>query len=251
MRIRWSLLSELPVPADASLPEWLGPAERRHAGGLHVPKRRADWLRGRFAAKRLAARILREVAGEEIGLDGFDIVAGPSGAPVVRLAEGGTLPAGVSISHSEGSAFCAAWGDAPGDLSAGVDLERIAPRSEGLVRDFFRPAEASAWETLAPGSARDAFATAVWSAKEAVLKALRLGLTVDTRSVEILLSRSPAPGVPGLPRPEGGGWMGFAACCAPGLPGGDQPLAGFWREQDGFVLSVAVAGGRSEHSHAA
>ena len=251
MTISWTLLSELPAGAASHPAAWLGPEERRRLGSFRVEKRRGDWLRGRLAAKCLVARVLGETGHSEPSPDALEIVAEPSGAPTVRLAGGKALPVGVSISHSEGSAFCAAWGGAPGDLSAGVDLERIAPRSEGLVRDFFRPAEASAWETLAPGSARDAFATAVWSAKEAVLKALRLGLTVDTRSVEILLSRSPAPGVPGLPRPEGGGWMGFAACCAPGLPGGDRLLAGFWREQDGFVLSVAVAGGRSERSHAA
>jgi 4'-phosphopantetheinyl transferase len=240
--IHWTLLSDLSAGSAAPPPAWLGPAERRRAQGLLVEKRRADWLLGRLAAKRLVARILAEVVRMDLPLDAFDIVTEPSGAPVVRLADGGTLPVGVSISHSEGTAFCAAWSDAGGILSVGADLERIAPRPEGFVRDFFRPAEAAAWEALPAGSGRDLFASAVWSAKEAVLKALRLGLSVDTRSVEILLSEEEASGAGGLPRPDGGGWKGFAACCSPGLPGGEVPIAGFWREKDGFVMTVAVAG---------
>jgi 4'-phosphopantetheinyl transferase len=240
--IHWTLLSDLPPAPAAPPPAWLGPAERRSAQGLLVEKRRADWLLGRLAAKRLVARILAEVVRMDLPLDAFDIVTEPSGAPIVRLADGGTLPVGVSISHSEGTAFCAAWADAGGILSVGADLERIAPRPEGFVRDFFRPSEAAAWEALPAGSERDLFASAVWSAKESVLKALRLGLTVDTRSVEILFSEEEAVGAAGLPRPDGGGWKGFAACCAPDLPGGDAPIAGFWRKKDGYVMTLAVTG---------
>ena len=242
MTIHWALLSDLPPVSAAPSPAWLGPAERQRAEVLRAEKRRGDWLLGRFAAKRLVARILAEIVRMDLALEAFDIVADHSGAPVVRLADGGRLPVGVSISHSAGTAFCAAWVDSGSGLSVGADLERLAPRSEAFVRDFFRPAEIEAWEAFPAGPSRDAFATAIWSAKEAVLKALRLGLTIDTRSVEILLSDGEAGSVPGLPRPDGGGWKGFAACCSPLVPGGDRPLAGFWHEKDGFVMTVAIAG---------
>ncbi len=241
MTIHWTLLSDVPAAAPAP-PAWLGPAERQRAETLRVEKRRGDWLLGRLAAKRLVARILAEVVRMDLALEDFDIVADHSGAPVVRLADGGTLPVGVSISHSEGTAFCAAWADSGTGISVGADLERIAPRASAFVQDFFRPAEIETWNGLPEGPSRDTFATAVWSAKEAVLKALRLGLTVDTRSVEILLSGEDAVGVRGLPRPDGGGWKDFAACCSPLIPGGERPLAGFWQEKDGFVLTVAIAG---------
>jgi len=242
MTIHWALLSDLPPLPAVPPPTWLGPAERQRAELLRAEKRRGDWLLGRLAAKRLVARILAEVVRMDLALDAFDIVADHLGAPVVRLADGGRLPVGVSISHSDGTAFCAAWADSGSGLSVGADLEKIAPRSAAFVLDFFRPAEIEAWEALPAGPSRDAFATAIWSAKEAVLKALRLGLTVDTRSVEILLSDEEAAGLPGLPRPDGGGWKGFAACCSPLVPGGDRALAGFWHEKDGFVMTVAIAG---------
>jgi phosphopantetheinyl transferase len=238
--IHWALLSDLPPAPPAQ--EWLGPAERRRLEELRIGKRRVDWLLGRLAAKRLVTNVLADVARIDLPLDAFDIAAELSGAPAVRLADGRTLPVGVSISHSDGTAFCAAWAETGAGLSVGADIERLAPRTEGLVRDFFGPAEIAVWETLPAGPGRDAFASAVWSAKESVLKALRLGLTADTRSVRIALSDEDAVGAAGLPRPEGGGWKGFAACCVADLPGRLLPIAGFRREMNGFVMTMAVAG---------
>jgi len=237
--ISWTLLSELPAGAASHPAAWLGPEERRRLGSFRVEKRRGDWLRGRLAAKCLVARVLGESGHSEPSPDALEIVAEPSGAPTVRLAGGKALPVGVSISHSEGTAFCAAWPDGGGRLRVGVDLERIAPRSPGLVRDFFRAEEAAAWDAL-PADARAPFATAVWSTKESVLKALRIGLRADTRSVGILLSHRNASPKDGLPPPEGGGWKGFTASIDPALPGGGRPLSGYWREEKGFVLTVAV-----------
>ena len=239
MTISWTLLSELPAGAASHPAAWLGPEERRRLESLRFEKRRGDWLRGRLAAKCLVARVLGETGHAEPAPDALEIVAEPSGAPTVRLAGGKALPVGVSISHSAGTAFCAAWPDGGGKLRVGVDLEHIAPRSPGLVRDFFRPEEAAAWDAL-PAAARAPFATAVWSTKESVLKALRIGLRADTRSVGILLSNRSASPTEGLPRPEGGGWKGFTVSLDPALGGGGQPLAGYWREEDGFVLTVAV-----------
>ena len=247
MTIHWSLLASLPVP-PAGTPAWLGPTERQTLAALRIPKRRADWLLGRLRGEDASSRASFPKSSRiERPLDAFDIVVELSGAPLVRLAEGGKrLPVGVSISHSEGMAFSAAWAETGDGLSAGADLERIAPREAGLVRDFFRPHEIDAWGALSPGGDRDIFATAVWSAKEAVLKALRVGLAVDTLSVGIILSESEATGLPGLPRPDGGGWKGFEALVSPGVPGGDRPLAGFWREDAGFVLTLAISGPKRE-----
>ncbi len=143
------------------------------------------------------------------------------------------------MSHSDGTAFCAAWPDPDGGLAAGADLERIEPRSGALVRDFFSESESTAWEARAPGRPRDTFATAIWSAKEAVLKALRLGLTVDTRGIDCELFPDPAPADDSIPGPEGNGWRRFTVRVAPAA-GGAAGLAGFWREEEGFVLTLAV-----------
>lgn len=241
MTFPWALLTG-PPPALPGVPGWLGPAERQRLATLRLPKRRADWLLGRFAAKRLARRLLFDLVRMDLALGEFDIVAEPSGAPVVRLADGGTLPVGVTISHSHGTAFAAAWDDTGDGYSVGADLERISPGPSALVGDFFRPEEIVAWEVLPPGTARDSYATTIWSAKEAVLKSLRVGLAVDTRGVGILLSESEATIGHDLPRPVGSGWKSFEARVASDVPGGGRSFAGFFREQEGFVLTMAVAG---------
>jgi len=232
--IAWTLTGPAPPAAEAE--GWLSPAERLALAALRLPKRRADWLAGRRAAKSLVRPLAGEILGTEIAFRELEILAAPSGAPEVRLASGAPLGVGVSISHSDGRAFAAAWRGP--EISVGADLERIAPRSAGLVRDFFGSGERAGWEALAAGAERDLFATAVWSAKEAVLKALRLGLAADTRAVAIRLGAadSPAPG-----RPAGAAWARFAASVDAGVPGAGKTIAGFLREEEGFVLAVAVA----------
>jgi|GEM_PF-5107479 hypothetical protein len=97
-----------------------------------------------------------------------------------------------------------------------------------LVNDYFTANEiarvnASAVET------RNLVIHAIWSAKEASLKAWHKGLRVDTRAVEIALApfeRAPAE------------WMLFQIRCG----GADfvPPLQGWWRVQGDFVLTLAA-----------
>jgi phosphopantetheinyl transferase len=116
----------------------------------------------------------------------------------------------------------------------GCDLEKLEPRSSAFVHDFFDDAEVAAWEK-APD--RDLFANAVWSAKEAVLKALGLGLSVDTRHVHVRLGNRPESSR--RFRPFEAAWV--------------EPLAepvrvpGWCRAADGWVETLAVpAGPRKE-----
>jgi 4'-phosphopantetheinyl transferase len=241
--IRWNLRAGPPPGGrGGSLPTWLGPSERAHAARLLVPKRRADFLLGRWAAKELLAGLLASPRGGAPPLDSYEIVPGPRGAPVVRRPDGARLPFGVSVSHSDGTAFCAAWPDPDDALAAGADLERIEARSEAFVRDFFTDAETAAWDARPAGGPRDLLATALWSAKEAVLKALRLGLTVDTRHIDCDLFPAPVPSEETLPGPDGDGWKRFRVRVAPGTAPGSSAVAGFWREEEGFVLTLAVRG---------
>ena len=78
--------------------------------------------------------------------------------------------------------------------SSGIDLEIVEPRSDGFVTDFLTRGRAG----LGRGTGRrgrrlgrDAAANLVWSAKEAALKVLRLGLRADTRWVEIAVATDP------------------------------------------------------------
>lgn len=196
----------------------LSAAEAARLARYHVGKRRCDWLLGRWTAKRLLAPVLGELP---------TVLNAPDGAPYVPGAQALSL----SISHSGSHACCAAaWGAA-----VGVDLEKLVPRSRALVDDFFTDAEAALVDSADPGSA-DLLITLIWSAKEAALKALRTGLTVSTRSVEVC---------PAAPR-AGDCWHGLTLrCCAAG------DLNGWWRVLDladgSYVLTLAADGAQADN----
>jgi 4'-phosphopantetheinyl transferase len=70
----------------------------------------------------------------------------------------------------------------PHDARIGCDLEKIEPRSNAFVGDFFTEEEQEV-VTCATSDDRPLLANLIWSAKESALKALGVGLRADTRSV--------------------------------------------------------------------
>ena len=125
-------------------------------------RRQDDRLAGQLAANRA---VLALVPGGD-----FTVDREGSGRPVVVGAEG----VEVSISHTAGEAVAFAVRGA----RAGVDMETIEARSEPFAAEWFTAAE-QAWAH----SPEDR--TAVWSVKEAVLKALGAGLALSPREVEV------------------------------------------------------------------
>jgi 4'-phosphopantetheinyl transferase len=135
----------------------------------------------------------------------------------------------ISLSHRSGWAMCAA---APAVYRIGCDVEAVEPRSESFVLDYLTAAEqalvngchhADRWRTVA----------LIWSAKESVLKAIRRGLSEDTRTVSVdpvLIS--------------GDGWYRLHAHFGP-----DQVFSGWWRCELGMVWTVVTSppAGAPEH----
>ena len=161
-------------------PDFLSASEQRTYERLRFPKRREEWLLGRWTAKQLLRRSLKSYEG--LALAAISVGVDPDGAPYLSVQGEGRLPASLSISHRGGRAVCAL---SPALSPAiGVDLERVEPRPRAFVEDFFTAQEAARVWACAP-ERRDTLATAIWSAKEAVLKAFREGLRVDTRAVEV------------------------------------------------------------------
>ena len=110
----------------------------------------------------------------------------------------------------------------PAGTRLGVDLEKAEERSASFLADWFTGAEQSFVER---SPERALAATLVWSAKEAVMKALREGLRIPAKAVEV------APGI----GPANGGWRRFSAAGPSG-----EAWSGWWRAEEGFVLSVAA-----------
>lgn len=205
---------ELP-PGEA----WLRSRERAALVRLRAPRRRRDFRLGRFVAKRALA-LLEGREGIEAALR-FEVRPAPGGVPTA-FRDGARLDVALSIAHSDG---WAAAGVQRGRGPLGCDLERVEGRSPAFVEDYFTSREQ---EFVAAVGERDRAlrATLVWSAKEAVMKALGEGLRLPPSAVEALPTLSP-----GSPA----GWRTFSVSLASGPAG----LRGFWRDTGGFVLTVA------------
>lgn len=177
--------------------DWLSDAEQEVYGRLRVDKRRREWLLGRWTAKCL---LRSRPAWRHTPMPAITVAADPDGAPFYRLEH--RLPLSLSISHSQGTAFCALCET----HVIGVDIERIEPRERAFVQDFLSATEIAQVE-MCPPAWQDTLITVIWSLKESALKALRQGLRLDTRRVEVQIAALPAS-------PEHGEWRPAGLSCA-------------------------------------
>jgi 4'-phosphopantetheinyl transferase len=219
-----------PAAAQRGLAEGLPPDgllsadEHRRYSRFLVPKRRRDWLLGRWTAKHLVQSYLALAEGLFIALDQIEILSDDDGAPYAFVGEG--LPLSLSISHSGDQSFCALCRRDVGFV--GADIEQLEPRDIAFVRTFFTGGENAAVDAAAPAG-RDAFITALWSAKEAALKTLRLGLRADTRQVEVLTAELASA------------WRPITARLGPVLvPSPSASLSAWQMSRPGYVLSLAL-----------
>ncbi len=210
-RVHWLTRSAGEVPEDNG---WLSAGEAAVARGLRVPKRERDWLLGRWTAKQALASHLEEVPD----LTRLEIRAAADGAPEAFL-DGEPLPLTLSLSHTAGQALCTLLEGG----ALGCDLERVESRSEFFVEDYFTAAEQ---EQVAGAAEADLalYENLIWSAKESALKALRVGLRADTRSVEV-----------SLPETDGiGGWRRLEVRQV----ASGAVFSGWWRRTDALVMTV-------------
>jgi len=159
--------------------DWLSAAEFARAQGLLFARRRADWLLGRWTAKRAVAAYWKLPTACRV-LASIEIHAASSGAPqVFRFGQAAAVA--ISLSHRAGRAACAV---APDGTALGCDLELIEPRSDAFVADYFTAEEQILVARTAPAH-QPLVANLLWSAKESALKARGVGLRADTRCVRV------------------------------------------------------------------
>jgi len=206
-------LSQLPLED-----RWLAPAERDRCSGFRFPKRRNDWLLGRWTAKE-ALRLYLSLTGRDAPAHAsLEIRSAADGAPEAFLA-GDPLPVALALSHCRDRGFCAV---APSGAAIGCDMEAIERHEPPFIEDYFNHSEREVIRHAA--EEQPLLATLLWSAKESVLKCLREGLRRDTRSIVISLSGARKPG-----------WNPLTACCEES----GRPFYGWWRCVPPFVQTVA------------
>lgn len=138
--------------------------------------RRESFRLGRWAARRLLSEVLAVAPGR------LEVARASDGAPE-PLLDGRRAPVELSLSHRAGYGLCVA---APPGREVGCDLELIEPRSEAFLAEYLlEPERLSVTSSGNPAL----WANLIWSAKETVLKAQRVGLTRDVR--ELLVEPAP------------------------------------------------------------
>lgn len=178
MNVYWLEQTDADVPAEN---QWLSAGEILFLGRLRFAKRRNDWRLGRWTAKHALAPCLN-LPCDPRALANIEIRAATSGAPEAFLFNQ-TAPVTISLSHRAGTAMCAVALSGPG---IGCDLEIIEPRSHAFIADYLTAGE-QALVSRTPVEERPLLVNLLWSAKESALKALRVGLRLDTTSVDVSL----------------------------------------------------------------
>jgi 4'-phosphopantetheinyl transferase len=179
------ILVRLPPPGSVrGIPSVLDAEERRRTRRLAFATDRH-----RFAWSHA---VLRAVLGRYLGRSAAAVRFAARAERVERptLPPGARLRLGFSLSHAGDFAAVAVMRGA----TVGADVETPRPRLDPLAiaRAYFAPSEIAALEACAP-AARASMFLGLWTAKEAVLKALGTGLSGSLAEVELRLGDDGRP----------------------------------------------------------
>jgi 4'-phosphopantetheinyl transferase len=150
---------------------WLGADEARRAACLANPV-----LRARFVVSR---GLRRKVLAGILGCEGGDLVIAEDAETKPRLRDG----RGWDFNLSHAGDYVAL---VVGRGEVGVDLERLRPVREmaALVERYFHSDEARAWRAWSEAKRESAFFI-LWSAREAAMKCLGLGLAAGLAKTRV------------------------------------------------------------------
>lgn len=219
--MRWLSCGEASCPPGT---DWLSERERGYFDTIRFTKRRTEFLLRRHTGKRAVAAALG-LSSEPDTLARVEILNRLTGAPYVQL-DGER--AALDISLSDRAGWAVALIGSEGAMAAGtlgIDLEIVEPRTEGFVQDFLTPVEQEYVAAQGRGEPWDLAANLIWSAKEAALKVLRVGLRADTRTVEVTVDDGADPD----------GWRRLSVRHVDG-----QVFPGWWRRDADFLLTLAA-----------
>ena len=171
-------------PADEAIKlanVYLHERERLYWETLQHPDRRVDYLLGRIAAKSALGHWYPELSPRRL-----EIAFGAFGQPIAKVPDSGHE---VSVAHSGGHAVALAF---PAGLGMAIDREPVAsapelpasPQSNDRLEALRR--QMTARERGLVRELDEAVGLAIlWTAKESLSKALRCGLTVPFRLLEV------------------------------------------------------------------
>jgi 3-oxoacyl-(acyl-carrier-protein) synthase/NAD(P)-dependent dehydrogenase (short-subunit alcohol dehydrogenase family)/phosphopantetheinyl transferase (holo-ACP synthase)/acyl carrier protein len=177
-----TVAEEMEETAEEFVNQMLDEDEIRQHASKATPKRAQEWFAGRVALKKSVQRLLAASGSEIPAGKNIRILQDDLGQPAAELStQPGARVSDVSLSHSNGLAIAAAA--LPGTFQGlGVDMEKVQPRSEAWVKDYFTDEEIRA---AGDSDQRWSRLTRMWCLKEAALKALGTGLRFDLRDINV------------------------------------------------------------------
>ncbi|PKO08646.1 MAG: hypothetical protein CVU40_14410 [Chloroflexi bacterium HGW-Chloroflexi-2] len=214
----WCLKKFASIPEDL---DWLSPQESNRYRQFRFPKRQQEWLLGRWVAKNLLNNLLTD--SDTLPFHELSIHNEDSGAPFV-MWNNQRMEGSLSISHRAEKAISAFCFDP--EISIGIDLEEIEAKSRGFVEDYFTEPEARMVLALPIGE-QALTASLLWSGREAIVKALQIGLRIDTRQIAL----KPPP----LSSPEEWKPLEILQC-----PPEGKNLKLFWRKSNHSLVTLAI-----------
>lgn len=202
--------------------EWLAENEKKFLASLRFTERQKSWLLGRWTAKQTLLKYRKQLGFENnFSFAGLEIAKKTTGAPSIYY-QNKIIPLSISLSHREDMAVCAL---ARTNYKIGIDIEKIEPRTSNFIEDYFTALEIE--KIYKPEKLEQALlANLFWSAKESVLKALEVGLSISTHQIEIK----------NIETNRVTGWQIFHAIA---YHTGESFL-GWWQQIEDFVITIAV-----------
>lgn len=147
-----------------------------------------------FLAGRIALRSAMRLSGVSVPSGNADVKYEAAGGPRVEGIPG----MHVSIAHSSGSGVAAV-----GPWPVGVDLERVRPRNDSLLRYIVADGEVEA--VRGPDDRPGELLTRLWTIKEATMKGQGVGLRLPPRCYRVA-SRGET-GAYSVQAPDGATWV--------------------------------------------
>jgi len=146
----------------------LSPEEKKLFATFSYPKRRREWLGGRLAAKSAVLQLLRINNTTEI-LSELTILLTENGSPqLIGTHLTGDKPPALSISHSDRFAVAMAVKAE----TCGIDIQKISEKTERVADRFSEEKELLLLRDHTSMLNEKERLTLLWSAKEALKKAL-------------------------------------------------------------------------------
>ena len=171
------------------LESWLTESERSRLCSLRSPARRTDWLAGRLAAKQLLRDYSLQTQNILLKLNAIEIYNDASDVPAFNIhLDSSIVDVNISIAHSHGHGICA-LSETTKLGYVGIDIEKIRPLSEGVLRKFLSEEE-MAQLCHRPISDLSENAIAYWTIKEAALKSLRTDQSLSLRDLRVFFKES-------------------------------------------------------------